>query len=416
MICTIISIIFAVAVVFLPLPQEIVALNWGRGAFLIVAISFALLLFHYFLECCTMMQLQKAEKNFTPRVISLYRQDRGLKLTHLFFSLFPLVTLIMVSGSAFFNIGNKADLFAVWIILFGISLDLFSHAFKKTFNYLNPFAVVRLFTHAARKSIQDERESDLCDWIDALTESAIKAIYRSNISLCNDVLQELQITCKNFLEASKSISHHEIDSQSEKMGISDKISFTLSYFFQRIQLINEKALEMNLEPICSTVITTLGKVAVHAAKLDISLAGYPLYFLGTCAKLGQKKKIPDIDMKATLTLVEVAKTIPQEIDVTYLELKDTYLILVTQLHEIAKETFRQNKGTRISLLTQPFRELLDLFNTEKLSKHQDAPIIIDAIKQVLAEFETLETVLKTIPPLPDIPESTIKPPPPESTV
>ena len=45
---------------------------------------------------------------------------------------------------------------------------------------------------------------------------------------------------------------------------------------------------------------------------------------------------------------------------------------------------------------------LKLLQTEKMASHKDAEIIIKSIDQVLGEFATLETVLSTLPPLPDV--------------
>ena len=115
-------------------------------------------------------------------------------------------------------------------------------------------------------------------------------------------------------------------SNRKNMALPSKVSFTLFYLFQRLEMINEKAVEKHLEPISSTVITSLGKIALYSAKYDISLASYPLLFLGKCAKRAQEKGLPEVGVKASLTLQEVGKSIPQEVDVKYLELQDTYLM------------------------------------------------------------------------------------------
>ena len=262
---------------------------------------------------------------------------------------------------------------------------------------------------AAKSSIQNDRETELCDWIDAISEVTGKAIDRSSTSLANEGINELQLIAKNFLVSEKSFSHPIQNAESKKMGISDKISYTLFYLFQRFELINAKAIEKKLEPVCSNLISALGKITVYSAKFDISLVSFPVLYLGKFATQAQKNNLPEVGVKATLTLLEVAKTLINETDSAYLVIKDAYSSIITQMHEIAKEAFRQDRNTRIGLLTQPFRDLKELVTTGKIANHPDTTEIVSKIDNVLAEFDALEMVLKAIPPIPQIPEEQVPP-------
>lgn len=409
MIGTLLSILFSIFLMVYPGLASTV-LPWHGIIPVIISLSFALFFIHYVVSSLALSSLQRGEKNVASHLMQIYHKDRGLNLAHLFIALFPLLTgFIALLGLLFPHI-NQMLLLAIWIVLFGISLDLIHHSYKKTASYLDPYAAIKQFTSAARRSIQDEKEGDLCDWIDALSEAALKAIEGSNLSLCNESLAEIQVITRNFLESQKSIGHPTTNDK--EMGISDKVSFTLFYIFQRLEMINDKAIQCSLEPASTAVITNLGKIVSHAAKCDISLAVYPIYVLGKCAKKAQELKFPDIGSKATLVLLEVAKAIPAGMDVTYLELKDPYITLVNQLHEIANLTFKQDKSINIATLSEPFKMLANLFQDPKLASHRDTPVIVDAIKQVQAEFDALELVMKTIPPLPNLPEE--EAPQPES--
>jgi|688.fasta_scaffold10374_4 hypothetical protein len=404
MIATLISIAFALFMFLYPGPKDF-AIDGHAISMIILALAFLIFLVQKLAYNFSFGPLQRAEKNVTSHLIQIFLKDRPLRFSNGYFTFFLLATFLLVISPIIFKNIPQVQLFALWIVLFGVALDVLHAFYRRLFNYLDPYSVIKLFTHAARTSVQEEKEEDLCDWIDALSESSLRAIQGSNISLCNSALQELQLITGNFLTSSKSISHQATDPQSQKMGVTDKISFTLFYIFQRLEMINDKAVECHLEPASSKVITTLGKIAVHAAKYDISLTSYPLYVLGKCAKRAQESNLSEVANKATRTLLQIAKTIPQEIDVTYLELKDTYLTIITQLHEIAQEAFRQDKSISISVLTEPFKELRQIFESEKLAGHQDTPAILEAVKQVQGEFDALELIMKTIPPLPDIPEN-----------
>lgn len=400
MIATLISILFSFILIIQP-GFRFSVVPWDSLAIGIVASSFALFFIYYFISSSALAALQKGERNVTSHLMQIYHKDSVLGLTHLFFVLFPLLTFFLALTGLLLRNFDHIYLISVWVILFGLALDLLRHTYKKIANYLDPYSVIKLFTNAARRSIQDENEGDLCDWIDALSETALKAVEHFNISLCNESLAELQVITRNFLESQKSIGHPASDAK--EMGISDKVSFTLFYIFQRLEMINDKAIQNGLEPASSAVITNLGKIVTHAARCDISLAVYPIYILGKCARKAQSLKFPEAGNKATLTLLEVAKAIPEGIDITYLELKDPYLTLVSQIHELAKESFRQDKSINISSLTQPFRILSAMFEEPRLANHPDTPAILNAIKQVQSEFDALELVMKTIPPLPTFP-------------
>jgi hypothetical protein len=47
---------------------------------------------------------------------------------------------------------------------------------------------------------------------------------------------------------------------------------------------------------------------------------------------------------------------------------------------------------------QPFKELEELFQSDKMRAHADAPVILQNIKRVLGEFEALQAVMSAMPP------------------
>lgn len=403
MFATLLSLALAAFILFFH-PALSADVHWNVIAITFLAVSVVILLIQALFQSFSWSPLQKAEKDLTPRVVDMFRKDISLKISNTLIYLFPIFTLACAYFLTASEMFNKTHVVIVWGVYLGLAIDLLHHIYNKTISYFSPFSVVKLFTHAAKTNIQNEREIDLCDCIDALSEVSVKAIESSSTSLGNEAVNEIQQIARHFLEASKSISHHAQDKQTQEYGIADKVSFTLFYLFQRLEMINEKAVEKHLEPISSTVITSLGKIALYSAKYDISLASYPLLFLGKCAKRAQEKGLPEVGVKASLTLQEVGKSIPQEIDIKYLELQDTYLMLITQLHEITKEAFKQDKSLNISMLTQPFRDMKAFFASEKLAQHQDTPVIVDRINQVIGEFDALEVILKTLPPIPQIAE------------
>lgn len=369
--------IFAIAAtVFVVLPTFLLARAWGP--------------------------LQNSEQRITPRVIEIFKSDRSIRWTSKLLYLFALISYVGAVDLIALHIVPPLLWVSAWVLMVGISLDLLWHLIKRYMAYLDPLYVTSVYAHNAQKCIQNDEEVELCQWIDALSEVAVKAVQRTNVSLCNQVCNELNKITRLFLESSKSIVHRAQDSETKALGITDKVSFTLFYILQRLEMIDDKAVEHKLEPVCSHLVTLIGKIVVESAKLDISLASYPLPFLGRFALKAQEHGLKEVGAKATLTLVEVARMILSEIDVKYLELQEPFFTLINQMNEIAKEMFRHDKSISLKILTQPFKDLRTLFEAEKMASHPDTAPILQQIDRVLAEYDALEAVMRAIPPIPNI--------------
>ena len=381
------------------------------------AIIFAYILVHSWV----LIPLQKAEQNNTPRILDMFNKDPLLGFNHLGIIVLPFFSLVIGISANSIHFIPPAYLLGVWLFLMGASVDLLIQFLRRILNYLNPFMVTKLFRQAANRSIRNDKEADLCEWIDALAEVGSRALNKGGLSLCNESLNELREVTRLFLDASKIIGHESQDKQSIALGIKDKVTFTLFYLFQRLEMLFNKALEKRLEPVCSSVLTVFGKVAIDAAKCDITLSSFPLQYIGKLGFDAHQQKLQDIGLKTTCLYIEIAKALLTEIDITYAELQEPFFTIIHHMDDIAKETFKQNKEIPIKALTQPFRDLRTLFSEGKPAAHQDAPMIIADIDRVIVEFDALEMVLRTIPPISTLTGSSQQdvtlpdptPPPPE---
>lgn len=399
---TLIALFFALLLHFSAIGQEALP-NLSIMGLILVAVATLFLFLPPLIIGLSWTPLQRAEQTITPRVFECFLKDRTLKIAAFILLFFPLISYIMAIDVLFLNIFNKNILLPAWIILLGVAIDAVYYMLRRVTTYLDPFQVVNLFAHEANRCIQNDREEDLCNWIEALSEVALRGLQRSSTSICIQVNDELQHILSLFLKSNKSIGHASQDAQSKEAGMGDKISYTLFFLLQRLEMINEKAIEQHLEPVCSNLITILGKITIDAAKYDLSMPSYPLHFLGKFATAAQQHGMTQVGPKAVLTLLEVAKTILNDIDVTYAELQEPFFSLISQMNLISKEMFRQDKGMSIKLLTQPFKDLRELFVSEKMSKHQDTPAILQKIDMVLVEYDALDHVLRTMPPMPPLP-------------
>ena len=351
-----------------------------------------------FISTQSLSSLQKAEQSFTSHILEMFTKDSHLRLIqsgiHIFaFLSFAIAIYLLLSQGTYLK-----QLTAIWLISFGITVDLFHSFLSRITTYLNPFASIKMFGQEGIKAIQYENDKNLDEWIDALSEIAIKAIQRLSPSLANKAIDHIQHLGKAFLESPKRLPQKTKESQ---------VSYHLYYLFQQIEFIWNKALKSDLEVICSHIITVMSKLVVYSAKYDITMTSHPLYFIHKFIKESQQANMPDISVKASLALLEVSRVIGTELDITYTNLQETFFNIISQLEEIAKETFRQDKTVNIQILTQPFKELKELFSTEKLSQHEDRLVIVADIDRVLGEFNALELVMKTIPPIPTFDNETV---------
>lgn len=335
--------------------------------------------------------LQKVEQNFTPRLLEMFRKDNQIRFTWYWTVFFILASLFLIVAV---DEVKEEYIFAVWVIAFGISLDVHRHMVMRILKYFNPFDVIKMFTEQSIQSIQQENETSLCNSIDALAEVAVKSINRSSFSLCQDTVDELRIVAQNLLKSAKSISHPNPE-ESEKT-----VSFTLFYLFQRLELIHALAIDHGLEPISSNIINNLGKIAVEAAKCDLTYLDYPIHYMGRFARDGQDEGMDEVGVRGSIALVEVARHIVDEVDLTSGSIREPFFTLIGQLEELNKEMFRQDKSINIVILKQPFIELKRIFDNEKVASHQDTPAIRADIDRVIGEFTELEAIMNQLPPIP----------------
>lgn len=366
---------------------------------LLVIFPTGLILVYVLAYSWMLIPLQRAEHHTTPRLLEMFKKDPRLGFIHLGLTVLPLTAIAIGLDVTILHVISSAYLVGFWFLLVGVCVDLLIEFLRRILGYLNPFAATKLFREAAVRSIQNNKENDLYDWIDALSEVGNRALDQGGSSLCIEATNELSETLKVFLATSKGIGHIDQEQLSSPSAIDDKITFTLFYLFQRLEVIFNHALEKKSEPACSNVLSVLGKLTIESAKYDMSLASFPLQYIGKLSLQAHQQKLQDIGLKATCLYIEVAKALLTEVNISYQELQEPFFIMIHHMDALAKESFKQNKEIPIRALTQPFYDLKALFSEAPASTHQDAPVIIADIDRVIAEFDALELVLRTIPPL-----------------
>lgn len=377
----------------------------------LIAIGGGLILFlTAFFNIAILNPLERIEQKLVPNLLETFRRNTPLQIERSLLFIFPVASLFLAALILIPSIPHKIWFFLGWIILFGLAIDLLRLSWKKAVNFLNPTYLVKQLEHDALHAIRSENDDLLWSSIDSIAEVCLRSIENSRIALSTQALQTYPPIYKTFFESSKSISRVNRDAKVEKETGLDEASYTVYYLLQRLELINDRALQNRLETVIRQLITTLGKIIIYAAEYDVSMVSFPTHFLTKFGLKAQQHHFDEVAVLATGTLTEIAKTILTEIDVTYAELQEPFRALISGLDALAKGTFTKRKDTSINILTEPFLQIKTLLQTEKMAQQRDTPVILNEVNRVLDEWETLNKVMKGIPPIPELTDVVPVPP------
>lgn len=369
---------------FVPDPQPLAILMAVVGSFCLPLLGM--------INLIPLIPLQRAEEKVTPRVVELFQSDRSHGWANLMLVLFPLFSYVF-----FFFLFDTFDsdvtlaLFAIWIVLLGNTLDLLRKFFYHFLALLNPYHVVEEYCTIAHYLESRRNVEGACDWLGALSETGNKALHRNSTTVVAEVIDKMSEVAQNFLQkwqqremiASEPLTDEEIEQQ----------HYPLYFLLQRMESLFNQALEKRLEPICTSVITNLGKIAATAVRCGIPVSGFALHILGESAKAALKKDFEEVAIKASCTLEQVTKILIAEPQVASLDLKSPFLLIINQMDVLAKEMFRRDKSINLGALSQPFHELKELWQQEPLLSHPDHDTIFHELDRVTGEFVALEQVM-----------------------
>lgn len=392
MIGIIFSSLIGLLIYFNPIDQKSIA-NLPLLTVFLVTTAFLLTIVQVLTTLFAWRSLQYGEERHSPRLIETFMSDRLLLIANSLLLLFFLFTYLVVADFLVTNYFNPTVLLIIWTLALGAAIDLLHFVFKRVQYFLDPFFVVGQTVKRAAHSIRQEEKVEILQWVDVLTETALKSIGHNQISLAQEALDGIKQTTATFIEAAKSIGHHLEESSDDLIG------YTLYYISQRLEMVFNAAVEKKLDPLVGGIISLFGKIALEASKLDITLTTNPLSIMGKLAQKAQRHEMEEVAGRAQLTFVEIGRILTQERDITYQEIKDPFLIMIKTMKEIAKETFRTDKSLGIALLTAPFEQMKGFFSQGKAAEHQDKDLIVNALNAVLEEFAALQEVLQTLPDL-----------------
>ncbi|MDP1834338.1 MAG: hypothetical protein Q8K75_00265 [Chlamydiales bacterium] len=394
MMATLLALVFGAVLYFFEVHVSLIAMQW-MGA-ITGALFFFLVVFTYL---SMIRPLQWAEVMATPRVSELVRGDTSLKYLSLGLLMLPVSSLVIAAAALPEGWLDNTTLFCIWLVFVGISIDLLRTYSSRLSNYFNPALVIKSIVQRGQADIAQGRDAELCDWIATLSETSLMSLKRHGFSLGERAISGIIALMQRFLE----VHRRSLQTEAADAKVHQRTTYVLFYGFERLQLIYSHAVQEHLEPVCSHIVTSLGKVALAAAYGDISKVSFALHYIGTLADQALQANMPDVSVKANLTLLEVGKVILSEVDLSKSNVRDPLSNLVGHLEDIAKATFRRDKESNIFMLTQPIRDFKAALLAHALAERHDMKSVVAVVDNVLSDFENLQLVLNTIPPIPDIP-------------
>lgn len=353
-----------------------------------------------FLNVFLLAPLSHLEQNLVPRLLRHVAKDVRLRFSLIFLFAFVLVSFSCVALVSRILPGSSSyaqdEFFILWMILFGVALDVLKDCLKRYTHLLSSDFQVTQRTNEAISAIRSGRSVSLLNDLDDLAVIASSSVEKSQLSLAALVLQNFPVILTAYFDSTKSIGQ-PLEQEMKKPEKGDETSFVLFYLLQRLELINDKALRERQETICRQMIMTLGKIIQSAAKFDLSLVSFPTHFLAKFGLKSHQHAFGEVGQLTISTLLEISRTILQDTDISYAELLDPFKSIVNGLAAMLRSEFKRHREMNISVLIDPLKTLKKLFQNEKVARHRDTPAILQLIDGCIEEFSVLQQAIRSEP-------------------
>ncbi|NGX58239.1 MAG: hypothetical protein K940chlam3_01144 [Chlamydiae bacterium] len=337
----------------------------------------------------TLLPLQAASVETSSQALRFARRDWKLVL-------YTIVWVTFAIFSFFVAVFSSDWLFVIWAVWLGLAIDAIYLFTYRITGYADPLQLTQTFLENGKGYFSEKNLKELCTTIDGLGEISMKAVYQRSLPLAIETITKLETLAENYLEAKSK----------ETEDVSASVNYTLGFLLHRFKMIFDIAAEDHIEPLANQIVLSTSKLAMAVAHFDPTLTSLPLHFLESFFRTARENELKEVSINSSIILYEVARTTLEQTELREGNIGGFLVGLIEQMEGIAKEAFQEDKNTPISLLTDPFRELKLMIETQ-LPPFSESPMILADLDRVLVEFQALESVLKSIPNIPgfsEIPE------------
>ena len=390
MLATLIALTLSLLFYFWP-----VAISQETVSIVLACTGGAFLLMFTFLVALLLGPLQRATSEISPRVGQLLQKNRRLWWMLVWMAVLPLASLAAALFVQTEPVWGHL-LLGVWLFFTGVSIDFVRAFFRQVLVYFSPMEFVDLVLERAKQAIWSGDDKDLVRGIDSLGEMSLRAVERKSPSFSSYCLEGMSLGIQRFFE----VHRRALQAAAPEAEIHQRANYVFYYSVERFEMIFSAALAARLDTVCNYVEHVLGKIAAMAAQGDVAKAAPSVRYIGTFALQAMHKDVPEIAVKANLLLVELSKLMLREVDLAKVSLEEALIPLVDQLEAIAKAMFKKDKESDLKVLTRSLRELKEVLAAEALQGRSDVAVVTKSIDRVLGDFQNLELILHTIPPIP----------------
>ncbi len=327
-----------------------------------------------------LVALQRADKALTPRLLELYRKDnafpRAMAIT---FGLF----LLSCAGYLFPQPEYRQYTLAVWLLLFGLTLQQLANALQSVAALLDPLKTIdRYVAEADVSMLRDPVE--MLPWMDALTEVVVKGVNHSSMTVTAPALSGIHTAMEKYLRQLK-----RWESQASSPDKLHQLQYPLFDYLEKMQKVHAYALDHSSTMVSEQVIKQLGKVSILLAESHAGLMVLPVRLLADLTvNSGQ-----GLD-RGIVILQETLRGTVGKLKASDAQITEGLTAIIKRMYELSILVFKRDKSTPVSVLLRPFQAARELLANETLAGRPDIKAALDEVDGALEEFAALGMVME----------------------
>ena len=377
----IVFIILAIIVLLLPAKGVALASVTLLGIFFSI-LAFSLLLISFFYEAKLRKTIAKLAAN---RPFALSHLAKGSLLPWYFTLSRCAAALAFFAAVEILWLGFvKVDVALAWLFIFlGISFSGMELGRKAAERYIDPDWLLSKIASQAKRYGFAAQAKEFCSYINALVETAVSSLKNSQTAIASKSLQKAVDGTSSYF--------------SKNSAFDDTGPYVIHHLLLQLDYCQAIAQKEQYEAFSTEILNGVGKLTLASAVKNPLLAISPIQFIGKWVQRGQNSSYSDMALLGSCLLIQLAKELTQGCKQEREKLYEPLLIIVSQLAEIARVSFRRNKAISIPAITQPLRDLQKFLEEDK-SDLPDKALVEAALKNALEEFDALQSIMLTIPP------------------
>lgn len=274
-----------------------------------------------------------------------------------------------------------------WAIIIFLSAWFFVNLLK-LYNLQSPFQLLELFY---RKCLASFTKGDANnEWMESVLDLGLKSIDKRETSFSHAVIQKYEALAIQLLQ------------EKNKFISNDLFNYQFIQILNQLELLFQKAKKDSQTLLLTDIMQVYSKLSLEALKKEPSLAPVIVHFIHKDFEDALDNGFYNVLETTSASLREIFKRYAEIPNLKNIDLKISGIRTISILEEIAKALFKRDKSTPIPFLNRPFLEIRDQLNLEPLKSHPDSEVLLKQVNQIITEFLTLETVLRTMPSMPSL--------------